>query len=66
MNMIRHQTEAEERDGMPGVRRGEQVKEGDVATLLVEDRRAAVPAIQDMVGLASSCPLGIRGMRDTA
>ena len=51
MNMIRHQTEAQEFDGMFGFRRGEQVEEGGVVALLVEDRSAAVPAIQDMVGV---------------
>ena len=51
MNMIWHQTEAKECDGMLGFRRGEQVEEGGVVTFLVEDRRAAVPAIQDMVGV---------------
>ena len=65
MNMIRHQTEAQERDGMRGVRRGEQVEEGDVVALLVEDRRAAVPAIQDITGLPATCPRGIRGMGRT-
>ena len=51
MKMIRHQTEAQECDGMFGFRCGEQVKEGGVVALLVEDRRAAIPAIQDMVGV---------------
>ncbi len=36
---------------MLGFRRGEQVEEGGVVTLLVEDRSTAVPAIQDMVGV---------------
>ena len=52
MKMIRHQTEAQEFDGMFGFRSGEQVEEGDVVTLLEEDRRATVPAIQDMVGVS--------------
>ena len=51
MKMIRHQTEAQECDGILGFRRGEQVEEGGVVALLVEDRSATVPAIQDMVGV---------------
>ena len=51
MKMIRHQTEAKECDGMFGFRRGEQVEARDVVALFVKDRCAAVPAIQDMVGV---------------
>ena len=51
MKMIRHQTDAKEFDGMLGFCRGEQVEEGGVVALLEEDRRAAIPAIQDMVGV---------------
>lgn len=51
MKMIRHQTESKEFDGMLGFCRGEQVEEGGVVARLMEDCRAAVPAIQDMIGV---------------
>lgn len=53
MEMIGHQAEAEYLDGMPHFGGGEQVEKGGVITVLVEDRGAPIPTIQDMVGVSS-------------
>ncbi len=53
MEMIGHQAEAEDLDGMPGFGRAEQVKECSVIAVLVEDRGAPVSTIQHMVGVSS-------------
>jgi hypothetical protein len=53
MEMIGHQAEAEDLDGMPGFGSGEQVKKGGVVAVLMEDRGATVPTIQHMVGVPS-------------
>lgn len=50
--MSGHEADAEERDGVFGFRRGEQVKECGVVAILVEDRGTAVPAIEHMVGVS--------------
>lgn len=51
VEMVGHEADAEELDGVLGFRRGEQVETGGVVALLVEDRRAAVPTIEHMVGV---------------
>ncbi len=50
MKMIRHQIEGQECDGMFGFGGGERVKAGGVVARVMKDRRAAIPAIQVMVG----------------
>jgi hypothetical protein len=52
VEMIGHEADAEELDGVFGFRRGEQVKECGVVAILVEDLGAAVPAIEHMVGVS--------------
>ena len=52
VKMIRHQAEAQDLDGVGGFRRGEQVEERGIVAVLVEDRGAAVPTIQYMVGVS--------------
>lgn len=51
MEMIGHEADAEELDGVFGFCRGEQVEECGVVAVLVEDRRTTVPTIQNMVGV---------------
>lgn len=51
MKMIWHQTETKDLDRMSGFRYGEQVEERGEVAVLVEDRGAAVPAIEHMVGV---------------
>lgn len=51
VEMIGHEADAEEFDGVFGFRRGQQVEKGGVVAVLVEDRRAAVPTIEHMVGV---------------
>ena len=51
VEMIGHEADAEELDGIFGFRRGEQVETCGVIALLVEDRGATVPTIQHMVGV---------------
>ena len=53
MKMIGHEAEAQEFDRVLGLRRGEEVEEGGVIALFVKHRRAAIPTIQDMVGVTS-------------
>ena len=50
VEMIRHEADAEERDGVFGFRRGEQVETCGVVPVLVEDHGAAVATIQHMHG----------------
>lgn len=53
MEVIGHQTEAEELQGVVGFRSGEQVKKGGIGAILLEDRRAAIVTVEDMIGMAS-------------
>lgn len=53
MEMIGQETDVEHLDGKFPFGQGEQVEEGRVVAILVEHGCAAVPAIEDMVGLAS-------------
>ncbi len=52
VEMIGHQAEAKDSDRVRRFRGGEQVEEGGVVAVLVEDCRAPVPAIEHMVGMA--------------
>ena len=52
MKMIGHEAEAKDSDRVRRFRGGEQVEEGGVVAVLVEDCRAPVPAIEHMVGMA--------------
>jgi hypothetical protein len=52
MEMIGHETGAEELDGVLGFRRGEQVEKCGLIAVLVEDRGATVATIQHMVDVS--------------
>ena len=52
VEMIGHEAEANNFDRVLRFCRGEQVDERGVVTVLVEDRRATVPAIEHMVGVS--------------
>jgi len=53
MEMIRHEADAKELDGILGFCRGEQVKECGVIAILVEYSGSTVPTIQNMVSVLS-------------
>jgi hypothetical protein len=52
VEMIGHETGAEELDGVLGFRRGEQVEKCGLIAVLVEDRGATVATIQHMVDVS--------------
>jgi len=52
VEMIGHEAEAKELDGVFGFRRGKQVEKCGVVALLMEDRRIAVATIEHMVGMS--------------
>jgi len=58
MKMIGHHTEAKDLDGKLGLGRGEQVQEGAIVPVFVEDKSAPIAAIEDMVGVASTQTAG--------
>ena len=58
MKMIGHQAEAEQLDGKLGLGRGEQLEEGGIVAVLVEDGGAAVATIEDVVGVAGPVTAG--------
>ena len=58
VEMIGHEADAEEFDGVFGFCRGEQVEKCGVVAVLVEDRGATVPTIQHMVGVTSDLSPG--------
>ncbi len=49
VRMVGHQAEAENLNGMPGFGRAEQIQEGAVVPVLMENGRTPVPTIQNMV-----------------
>ena len=52
VEMIGHEAEAEDFDRVLRFRGGKQVKERGVVAVLMEDRRATVPAVQNMAGVS--------------
>lgn len=52
VKMIGHEAEAEDFDREFGFCRGEQSEEGGVVSFFMEHRSAAVPPIEDVVGMA--------------
>jgi len=52
VEMIGHEAEAEDFDRVLRFRGGKPVKERGVVAVLMEDRRATVPAVQNMVGVS--------------
>ena len=53
MEMIGHEADAKELNGILGFGRGEQIKECGVIAILVENCGTTVPTIQNLVGLPS-------------
>lgn len=51
MEMIGHQAEGENFNGMSGFGRGEQVQEGPIVSIRMEHRGAAIAPIEDMEGV---------------
>lgn len=58
VEMMGHQTDAEHVDRMFRLGHRKQVEEGGVILILVKDERAAVAAIEHMVGMASELSTG--------
>lgn len=61
MEMVGHQAEAENLDGMPSFRRAEQIEASGIVAILVEDGGAAVATVQHMIGMASAVATGNAG-----
>ena len=54
MEMIGHQAETENLDGMSGLGRAEQIEEGGIVAVLVKDSGAAVATVQHVIGMADT------------
>jgi len=54
--MIGHEAEAEDVDRVLRFCPGEQVEAGGVVARVMKDRRAAIPAIEHVLGVASDLP----------